>query len=117
MARLNGCDEKSFVGVLFANPYVPYVKNEILPSLEYFHHRSGGNFDFYCCGYGAYWPENQYSDQMVVTSIEGVDWLFSQQAFAQVVNSFEERTKWRYSGETELLLLNINKSKTKKQTL
>jgi len=117
MAQLNNRDEKSFVGVLFANPHIPYVKNEILPSLEYFHHRSGENFDFYCCGYGAYWPENQHSDQKVVTSIGGVDWLFSQQSFAQVVTSFEERTKWRYSGETELLLLDINNSKTTKTDL
>jgi len=112
MQRLNERDEKSFIGVLFANPHTPYVKNEILPSLEYFHHRSGENFDFYCCGYGAYWPPNQYADQLVVTSIQGANWLFSQQAFAEVVTSFEENTRWRYSGETELLLLDINKSKT-----
>ncbi|MFC7297051.1 hypothetical protein [Herminiimonas aquatilis] len=114
MQRLNERDEKSFIGILFANPHIPYVRNEILSSLEYFHHRSGGNFDFYCCGYGAYWPENQYSDQKIVTSVDGVDWFFSQQSFAEVVTSFEECTKWKYSGETELLLLDVNKSKTTK---
>lgn len=112
MAQLNGCDDKSFVGILFANPFTPYVKTEILPSIEYFHHRSEKNFDFFCCGYGAYWPTNQYSDQTIATCIEGVNWWFSHEAFVKMVTSFEGRTKWRYSGETELLLLDVNKSKT-----
>lgn len=100
----------TFVGVLFCNPNTPYVKAEVLPSLKYFHIRSGSNFDFYCCGFGTSWPENEYPDKQEVTKIDGVDWLYSEKAFVGLIEDFERETKWRFSGETELLLLDIERT-------
>jgi hypothetical protein len=45
-----------------------------------------------------------------VTSIGGVDWLFSDAAFSQVIDEIQSMTKWEYSGETELLLLSARKN-------
>lgn len=97
----------NLVAILFCNPKTEFCKKEILESLSYLHHRSGNAINIFCCGYGAHWPEEKYPDLEQVTKIEGVDWLYSDKAFVSVVKDFEEKTKWRYSGENELLLLDV----------
>lgn len=42
------------VGLLFAPREARLAKDEIVPSLDYFHHRSGHNIDFFCAGYSRY---------------------------------------------------------------
>lgn len=108
MAKINAKIKKhSLVAVLFCNPKTEFCKQEILESLSYLHHRSGKAINIFCCGYGAYWPEDKYPDLEPVTKIEGVDWLYSDKAFVSVVEEFEEKTNWGYSGENELLLLDV----------
>lgn len=108
MARINAKTKKhSLVAVLFCNPNTEFCKKEILESLSYLHHRSGTAINIFCCGYGAYWPKEKYPDLVPVTKIEGVDWLYSDKAFVSVVEEFEEKTNWKYSGENELLLLDV----------
>lgn len=63
-----------------------------------------GNIAFYLPGYGAYWY-GAYPDGKVVTEIEGVQWSFSNREFVQFIHEMENYSKWRYSGESELLLL------------
>jgi hypothetical protein len=96
------------IGVLFCNPNTSFCKNEILGSLNYFHHRSKEKINFFCCGYGAYWPEGHYNDQRNVVEIAGTTWSYSDQAFVNVIEGFESKTKWKYSGENELLLLDVS---------
>lgn len=91
------------VGILFCRPEIDFVKKEILSSLNYLHHRSGDNINFFCCGYGAYWPDKSN----VVTTIDSVDWLFSDKKFVNLIEEFESKTNWQYSGETDFLLLDI----------
>lgn len=100
----------SFVAVLFCNPSTSFCKSEILESLNYLHHRSKEYINIFCCGYGAYWQEHKYPDLKVVTKIEGLDWSYSDNAFVSAVEEFEERRNWRYSGENELLLLDVSPS-------
>jgi hypothetical protein len=108
MAEINAKTKKhSLVAVMFCNPKTEFCKKEILNSLSYLHHRSGKAINIFCCGYGAYWPEEKYPDLEPVTKIDGVDWLYSDQAFVSVVEEFEKKTRWRYSGENELLLLDV----------
>jgi hypothetical protein len=95
------------VGILFCNPKTDFCKNEILNSLNYFHHRSKQYINFFCCGYGAYWSKNKYPDLQIVTKVDRVNWSYSDNAFVSVVEDFENRTRWRYSGENELLLLDV----------
>lgn len=108
VAEINAKIKKHcLVAVLFSNPKTEFCKKEILESLSYLHHRSGKAINIFCCGYGAYWPKDEYPDLESVTKIEGIDWLYSDKAFVAVVNEFEKATAWEYSGENELLLLDV----------
>lgn len=102
--------KRSLAAVLFCNPNSQFCKSEILESLSYFHHRSKEHIDIFCCGYGAYWPQDKYPDLKVVTNIDGVNWSYSDNSFVAALEGFESKTKWRYSGENELLLLDVSPS-------
>lgn len=93
------------VGVLLCHPQSPLAKAEILGHLPFFHVRSGEAIDFFCAGYGAYWPPEHHTDKEVVARINGDEWLFSNDAFLEVITELEQESKWEYSGETELLLI------------
>lgn len=94
------------IGILLTRPDLPTGKN-ILNSLEYFHFRTGKSVNFYLPGYGAYWPKADYPDGKIVTVIDGVNWSFSNQMFAQFISQLEKYSKWQYSGESELLLVEL----------
>lgn len=112
MAEINDKTNKhSLVAVLFCSPKTQFCKNEILDSLSYLHHRSGESINIFCCGYGAYWPKQKYPDLEPVTKIDGVEWLYSDSAFVSVIEEFEKTTNWQFSGENELLLLDVIPSK------
>lgn len=114
MAEINNKTKKhSLVAVLFCNPKTEFCKKEILESLSYLHHRSDKAINIFCCGYGAYWPDEKYPDLAPVTKIDGIDWLYSDNAFVSVIDEFEEKTDWKYSGENELLLLDVSPSPDK----
>lgn len=91
------------IGILITRPDLETGKS-ILNSLNYYHHLSGHNTNFYLPGYGAYWYE-QYPDGQVVTKIQGVSWSYSDKMFVEFINNLETYSKWKYSGESELLML------------
>lgn len=91
-------------GLLFARPEVRMARDEIVPSLDYFHHRSGNNIDFFCAGYGRYWY-GRVPDERAVTP-DKPPWLFSLSLFDGFRKEVEELSTWRYSGEADLLLMN-----------
>jgi len=101
--------DSKLVGILFCHPKTPLAKAEIVDQLAHFNERSGEAVDFFCAGYGAYWPPEHFADQKVIVRIDGVDWLFSEKAFSQVIDELEAETQWRYSGETELILVTARK--------
>ena len=94
------------IGILITRPDLITGKN-ILNSLEYFHFRTGKSVNFYLPGYGAYWPQKEYPDGKEVTTIDNVKWSFSNKMFAQFINELEEFSKWKYSGESELLFVEL----------
>ena len=80
---------------------------DILNSLEYYHFRTSHFINFYLPGYGAYWTKEEYPDGKVVTEIDDVKWSFSNQRFAKFIEDIEEYSKWRYSGESDLILAEV----------
>ena len=94
------------VGILFCQPSHKLSKEQIINNLGYYHHRSGSNIDFYCSGYGAYWDITEYPDMQKVCTVNGTDWYFSPFAFNKFREDMEKRSKWRYEGEVDLLLVN-----------
>lgn len=95
--------KEDIIGILFTRPDLDVGKS-ILNSLNYYHHLSGYNTNFYLPGYGAYWY-GKYPDGQVVTRINGTEWSFSDKMFVDFVNDFEKYSRWEYSGESELLMV------------
>ncbi len=98
------------IGILLARPDHDIARKEILPALDYFHHRSGEDITLYCAGYGRYWYEDGmvYNDAQPVAELSDTNpWMFSPKAFSVFISALESRTTWAYSGNPELLLLNI----------
>lgn len=110
-ANAGGGSDIKMVGFLFAQPNAALGKKEIVPSLDYFHHRSGSSIDFFCSGYRRY-GQSVHSDERAVTKGED-PWYFSDTAFNDLRNDVADRTTWRYSGEADLVLLDADFDKRK----
>jgi len=90
------------VGLLFAPRETRLARDEIVPSLDYFHHRSGNNIDFFCAGYSRF---GFTSGERPVTQ-DDPPWMFSIEAFDSFRRDIEGHSRWRYSSEADLLLMN-----------
>ena len=91
------------LGILITRPDLEVGKS-IMDSLNYYHHATGKNINFYLPGYGAYWYKT-YPDGRIVSKIDGADWSDSDKMFVNFISDMEKYSKWEYSGESELLLL------------
>lgn len=89
------------VGLLFAPAQVRLARDEIVPSLDYFHHRSGNHIDFFCAGYSHGFTPGERP----VTN-DDPPWMFSLDAYHRFQREIERLSRWRYSGEADLLLMN-----------
>ena len=94
------------VAILITRPDLATGK-DILNSLEYYHFRTGHSINFYLPGYGAYWTEEEYPDGKVVAEIASVKWSFSNQCFVKFIEDMEKYSKWRYSGESDLIFAEV----------
>lgn len=92
-------EQKKGIGILFARPTSKFVKDEILHSINFFHHSSGKIVDFFLPGYGAYWY-NAYPDAIDVCKIDNVNWSFSDKMFCDFISDIGIISKWKYSGNT-----------------
>ncbi len=99
------------IGILLAQPNSNFVKDEILNRIEYYYMRSFDNIDFYFPGYGAYWPEYKYPDKKDICKINNVNWSYSTQSFIGFIEKLEKKSKFKYSGETELLVIKYSGGK------
>jgi hypothetical protein len=95
------------VGILFAPPGAALANAEVLPRLDYFHQRAGKHIDFFCAGYTQGWEGGQdpYGCRdYKKAGLEG--WVFSNERFVNLCKELSELSRWKYSGETDLILLN-----------
>jgi hypothetical protein len=93
------------VGLLFAPATAPLTRDDLLPRLDEYHTRSADNMDLFWAGYGRYWGPLSPEDTKSVTGHDP-PWLYSQSLFESFRQQMEAETKWRYSGEVDLLLMN-----------
>lgn len=99
------------VGILFCPPTSYLGKEEITHHLEYFHYRSGGFVDFYCVGYSASSATSHDGESNpVIAFVDDINWTFSAKDFNLFRAQLEEASSWKYSGESELLLLVARKN-------
>jgi hypothetical protein len=87
------------VALIFGRPACNVFKEELLPDRAYYDLRSGTNIELFYMGYAD--PGAKH-----VTGGEFDDNDFSDQSFESAVSDFEGLTKWEYSGETDVILLN-----------
>ena len=87
--------------LLFARPESETTQKQILPHLTYFHFESGDRFDFVCMGYF-----EATDGEPVVARVAGKAWAFSDERFIKVKDELQSKTKWKYSGGSDLILCN-----------
>lgn len=97
------------IGILLTRPGSK-TGQDIIESLPYYHHRSGKNINFYLPGYGAYWY-GRYPDEKNVIEIDQITWSFSNKEYVDFIKAMEKNSRWEYSGESELLLLEYQEGK------
>lgn len=99
----NGKNRKA-IGILLGHPNDSFVRDNILNKIDYYHKRSRENINFYFPGYGAYWNDC-YPDAVDVCTIDYTKWSFSNARYCEFIDVLEKNSKWQYSGETELLIV------------
>ena len=107
IAREKEVENLEIVVFLFVRP-TNQDAIEIINEFEYIHHNSGKYCSIYAIGYN---DNPQVSSDVYYKKISGFwgnNWFFSTKAFAEFKNNLEQRIKWKYSGETELLILQNN---------
>lgn len=87
------------VGLFFVRPDTGFASNEIIPSLRYYHLRSGKHMNFYCAGFELGWEPARLQ-------AEEQRYFYSDYEFDRLRREIESRCSWRYSGGSDLLLLN-----------
>jgi hypothetical protein len=93
----------SMVALLFARPELPLAREEIIPSLAYYHVRSGRSINFYCAGYKTGEP---FSDDTLIGTIGGHKSFFSTARFDAARAALAAHSTWQYSGDCDLILAN-----------
>lgn len=96
---------------------------DIIREFEYIHYNSSNYCSVYAIGYSDD-PQKQAdkhykkvsellnNDWYFSSKAFVNDWYFSSKAFVDFKNNLEERIKWKYSGETEILILQNNPGKS-----
>lgn len=97
--------KKRMVGLLFLKPNSKLVAAEILASGEYFHVRTGKEIDFFLPGYG---PKDwQNDDKVFDLDIGETGFVLRMADFVKCIKYLQKNSTWKYSGETDLLLLDV----------
>ncbi len=102
----------TITAVLFARPSSSFAQNEVLPHIDYWHHRSDRYTDFFCPGYV---PDASGQSGPVVAAVGGKTWCFSNMHLAMFLEEFEQHTSWRYSGGCELVVTNARYDKLQRR--
>jgi len=96
--------------ILFAPSFDEIGLKQIIPRLAYLDNRTSEKIHFYCVGYMGYGHISTFPDMKELGVFKysngtEIPWSFSQMKFAEFVNEMEDLTSWRYSGGTELIVL------------
>ena len=88
--RERQADTKQVVIFLFVRP-TGVLNQDIIKDFEYIHYNSAG-----------------YCSFKAVESVCNNEWYYSNRDYVWFKNKLEERVKWKYSGEIEILILQNN---------
>lgn len=95
------------VALTFAQPSTKIAAETLIPRLAYFDSRTEQYIHFFFAGYAGY----RFADDAIPVA-DGhyefgtiIPWGFSQKKFAEFVNEMERTTRWRPSGDVDLILV------------
>jgi len=96
--------------ILLAPKFSKLGFENIVLRFGYLDYRTGEDIHFYCAGYGGYWSKKSVPDMVdigVGKYVGGTEipWAFSQKLFATFVDELEKETSWKYSGDSEIIIL------------
>jgi len=96
------------VGIIFAQPSAKLAETTLIPRIVYWDNRSGKNSHFFFAGYSR---KQLLESDAIRVPVPGLgDWFFSAKLFNEFRAAIESGTKWRYSGDCDLLLTNVSMS-------
>jgi hypothetical protein len=98
----------ALIGLLFAPPSTKVGKEMLIPRLAYLDERSGQFIHFFCAGYAGYGNEQEHGEIICTLRYEGgtvIPWRYSDRYFARFVTEVEGATSWKYSGESDLIIV------------
>lgn len=96
------------IGIVFCRPQASLARDQIIPSLGYFHYRSGEHTNFYFAGYRQ-GSQPGPGEMRVDAHFDHPGWIFSERDFDNFRREVEGSSRWRYSGGTDLILINAAK--------
>lgn len=91
------------VGLCFARPASELANSEILPQIPDWHYRSGSHIDFYFPGFADHSSED---DTYQIPMFGRRTWFYSPKVFNNFRQQIEAKTRWKYSGGNDLILVN-----------
>ena len=97
-------EHQEIVVLLFARS----TETDILKEFEYIHLNSGEHCSIYAIGYSDNPEKARDGSFREVKANMKNDWFFSVEAFVDFKEKLQKRIGWRYSGETEVLVLQNN---------
>lgn len=100
-------DDKHIIVLLFVRPSLQGT-NEIIDEFNYLHYNSSKYCSIYAVGYTNDSSVCSNKDYKKISGVSGVDWYYSDRAFVNFKNSLENRLKWKYSGDIEVIVLQSN---------
>ena len=97
-------ENMEIVVFLFARP----SEEQILKEFEYIHYNSAKYCSVYAIGYTDDFTKANDPTYRKVDAMMQRDWYFSTKAFTVFKEKLQDRIRWNYSGETEVLVLQNN---------
>lgn len=88
---------------------------ELFKQFNYYHFAAQKFCTIYAPGYSTAKLPNEYMSRPAVT-VDGKDWYYSDRCFAEFLEQLEERLKWQYCGELEILILQSSDNADKSQS-
>lgn len=103
-------ENQEIVVFLFVKPN-DQAALDIIKEFEYIHYNSDKYCSIYAIGYTDNFAKKNDRHYKKIDYILDSDWYFSNKAFVDFKNALEDRIGWKYSGETEILILQNNPGK------
>lgn len=81
---------------------------DVIREFEYIHYNSAKYCSVFAVGYSDDFCKANDRTYKKIDAVLNGDWYYSTKAFVEFKNKLERRIKWKYSGETEILILQNN---------